>query len=424
MTRDCSSAATWSSSRPTRPCRRTTWRGSCPRADRSASRSGSTPWPPRTAGPCRSTSRRSTPPTRSWARSGSIRPMPLAEALADGGGVAEPALLARLGLAVGDSVKVGETSIRIRAVLLREPDRVGGLFSLGPRLLVGRATLDAAQVLLPGALARYEYKLTLPEGTDAAAVRRRAAAELAGRRLARAQPARRPAPGHPRHRPAGDLPDPGRPHRAAQRRPGHRAHHRDAPRTAHRDHRHAQEPGRLRRAGVHDLPGAGDAARGRRRRAGLGFGPAAAAGGAARARRRAADRARSRRLCRAAAARGAGGAAHHLRVRGLAPGGGARGVAGPLVSGAGDARAPLAAPALSGDAGRGRAGAGCGGDPGRAAARDRRLVRAHRGRGRTPALGPHPPVAARRQPVPASRRVRPAPRRSPTCIGRARPRRG
>ena len=65
-------------------------------------------------------------------------------------------------------MKVGETSIQIRAVLLREPDRVGGLFSLGPRLLVGRATLDAAQVLLPGALARYEYKVTLPEGTDAA----------------------------------------------------------------------------------------------------------------------------------------------------------------------------------------------------------------------------------------------------------------
>jgi putative ABC transport system permease protein len=96
-------------------------------------------------------------------------PMPLAEALADGGGVAEPALLARLGLAVGDSVKVGETDIQIRAVLLREPDRVGGLFSLGPRLLVGRATLDAAQVLLPGALARFEYKVVLPEGTDAAA---------------------------------------------------------------------------------------------------------------------------------------------------------------------------------------------------------------------------------------------------------------
>ena len=93
--------------------------------------------------------------------------MSLAEALRDGGGVAGP-LMARLGIAVGDRITVGDTSVRIAAVLLREPDRVGGLFSLGPRVLVGRETLDAAQVLLPGALARYEYKVTLLEGTDAA----------------------------------------------------------------------------------------------------------------------------------------------------------------------------------------------------------------------------------------------------------------
>ncbi len=96
-------------------------------------------------------------------------PLPLGEALADGGGVAEPALLARLGLGVGDRVRVGETEIEIRSVLQREPDRIGGLYSLGPRLLVHQATLDAAQVLLPGALARYEYKIVLPPETDAAA---------------------------------------------------------------------------------------------------------------------------------------------------------------------------------------------------------------------------------------------------------------
>ena len=99
-------------------------------------------------------------------------PMPLAAALADGGGVAEPALLARLGVRVGDRVRVGDVDIAIRATLLREPDRVGGLFSLGPRLLVGRDTLDAAQVLLPGALATYEYKVVLSEGTDADAFAR------------------------------------------------------------------------------------------------------------------------------------------------------------------------------------------------------------------------------------------------------------
>ena len=303
---------------------------------------------------------------------------------------------------------------------MREPDRVGGLFSLGPRLLVGRATLDAAQVLLPGALARYEYKVTLPEGTDAA---------LFAADLQRSWPdagwrARSPRDVQPQitrvtDRLATFLTLAGltallsgglgialtiETHLA--RRTGTIAT--------------LKSLGAVRRAGVHDLSGAGDAAGGCRRRAGLGFGPAAAAGGAAGARRRAADRPRSRRLCRAAAARGAGGAAHHLRVRGLALGDRARGVAGPPVSGVGHARAPLAAPALSGDDGRGGAGAGSGRDPGRPAARDRRLVRAHRGRGRTPALGHHPPVAARRQPPAASRRLRPAPRdRQPASAGLA-----
>ena len=95
-------------------------------------------------------------------------PMPLAAALADAGGVAEAALLARLGVRVGDRVRVGDAEVTIRAVLQREPDRIGGLYSLGPRLLVARGTLDAAQVLLPGALATYESKLVLPEGLDVA----------------------------------------------------------------------------------------------------------------------------------------------------------------------------------------------------------------------------------------------------------------
>jgi putative ABC transport system permease protein len=96
-------------------------------------------------------------------------PLPLAAALRDRGAVVEPALLARLGVAVGDELRLGEISVRIAAILVREPDRVGGLFSLGPRVIVARETLDAARILLPGALARYEYRLALPAGMDAPA---------------------------------------------------------------------------------------------------------------------------------------------------------------------------------------------------------------------------------------------------------------
>lgn len=97
-------------------------------------------------------------------------PLPLAEALADGGAVVEGTLLSRLGLGLGDSFQVGEATLRATAVLVREPDRVGGLFGfgIGPRVIVAQDTLAAAQVLLPGALARYEYRLALPPGSDPA----------------------------------------------------------------------------------------------------------------------------------------------------------------------------------------------------------------------------------------------------------------
>lgn len=92
--------------------------------------------------------------------------IPLAEALRDNGAVVEATLLARLGIAVGDVLRVGDTTIRITATLVREPDRVGGLFNLGPRMLVHHRTLEAAGVIVPGSLARYEYRLLLRPGLD------------------------------------------------------------------------------------------------------------------------------------------------------------------------------------------------------------------------------------------------------------------
>jgi putative ABC transport system permease protein len=94
-------------------------------------------------------------------------PQPIERALADGGAVVERTLLARLGVHIGDQLRIGETEVVIRAVLAREPDRVGGLFALGPRLLVDRVTLERAEILLPGALARYHYQFALPAGSDA-----------------------------------------------------------------------------------------------------------------------------------------------------------------------------------------------------------------------------------------------------------------
>jgi putative ABC transport system permease protein len=99
----------------------------------------------------------------------------LAEALAGNRIVMEKAAFARLGVAVGDTVRLGDTEVEVAAVVEREPDRIGGLFSIGPRILMSQRLLAASGLLQPGSLVRYEYKVRLPSGSNTAAV----AADLA-----------------------------------------------------------------------------------------------------------------------------------------------------------------------------------------------------------------------------------------------------
>ncbi len=90
----------------------------------------------------------------------------LAEALEtrDGapGAVAEKTLLSRIGLAVGDRLQVGDTEIEVRATIVREPDRVSGAFTLGPRLMVTNETFDATGLVRPGSMLRHKYRVRLP----------------------------------------------------------------------------------------------------------------------------------------------------------------------------------------------------------------------------------------------------------------------
>ena len=86
------------------------------------------------------------------------------EALAEDGAIAEPSLMARLGVAIGDRLQVGETSVRITAALLREPDRLGSFFTFGPRLVVSDRTVEKAGSTRPGVLLRYEHRAIVPPG--------------------------------------------------------------------------------------------------------------------------------------------------------------------------------------------------------------------------------------------------------------------
>jgi putative ABC transport system permease protein len=89
----------------------------------------------------------------------------LADALADRDGVfgaaADAALLARLDVAPGATLKLGEATIEIRAVLKSEPDKLAAGIAFAPRLLIGEAALRATGLLQPGSLVRWHYRLRL-----------------------------------------------------------------------------------------------------------------------------------------------------------------------------------------------------------------------------------------------------------------------
>jgi putative ABC transport system permease protein len=98
-------------------------------------------------------------------------PRPLDRLLAKQGGawgaVVDPALLQRLGLALGDTVRIGDTAFVLRGRLLREPDAVRSAFVLGPRVMIASEALAATGLVQPGALVGYAYRVRLPPGSDA-----------------------------------------------------------------------------------------------------------------------------------------------------------------------------------------------------------------------------------------------------------------
>jgi putative ABC transport system permease protein len=120
--------------------------------------------------------------------------MPLERALADGGIVMDPVLIDRMGLAVGDTLRLGTATLTLRAALMREPDAAGGGFGLGPRSIVAMDSLDGSGLLSPGTLFDSQYRLDLPDGTDLAQIEARALDAFRDTGL-RWRDARRAAPG-------------------------------------------------------------------------------------------------------------------------------------------------------------------------------------------------------------------------------------
>jgi putative ABC transport system permease protein len=91
---------------------------------------------------------------------------PLDALLASGGVVVEEALLARLGLAVDDPLTIGDATLTVTGVLRKEPDRAASLFTLGPRVLLNAASLDATGLVRVGSRVRHRTLLRLPASIE------------------------------------------------------------------------------------------------------------------------------------------------------------------------------------------------------------------------------------------------------------------
>jgi putative ABC transport system permease protein len=93
------------------------------------------------------------------------------------GAVVQEALLLRMGVAIGDRIKIGTTEFLITGVVRTEPDRMANAFSLGPRVIISAAGLKASALVQPGSRIRERELLQLPSGTPLERLR----AELRGR---------------------------------------------------------------------------------------------------------------------------------------------------------------------------------------------------------------------------------------------------
>jgi putative ABC transport system permease protein len=98
--------------------------------------------------------------------------LPLAGALDERGGVfglvADSTLIARLDLKIGDRVRIGVAALELRGELADEPDKLAGGIGFGARALMSEAALRATGLLQPGAIVRFQARVSLGDGASVA----------------------------------------------------------------------------------------------------------------------------------------------------------------------------------------------------------------------------------------------------------------
>ncbi|HEX8215607.1 MAG TPA: FtsX-like permease family protein [Allosphingosinicella sp.] len=77
-----------------------------------------------------------------------------------------PELAERLGVSIGDAIRIGQAQLRVIGLIAEEPDRVGQGFTLGSTALVSRAGIGATGLVQPGSLYSSLYRIRLPAGVS------------------------------------------------------------------------------------------------------------------------------------------------------------------------------------------------------------------------------------------------------------------
>ena len=98
---------------------------------------------------------------------------PFDDVLTRGQIIVEQSLLDRLGVGIGDSLKIGYTTLTIRDVVVSEPDRPANVFSFGPRVFVSSRDLDALNLIRTGSRITYVTLIKVADGRQINVIARR-----------------------------------------------------------------------------------------------------------------------------------------------------------------------------------------------------------------------------------------------------------